>query len=131
MALTDAGKAFVMNNDMEDAALYVGLSSNGTSEQSNTGYARKEIPTGGGTNGRAISAAGVLTLKGTSNPLPIYTPGDGSAPDTTHAAIFDAGYERQPADGLDCPGRGRRGSRAEPGVPADRHAHPVRGEPLP
>ena len=89
MALTDLGKKFLMENDLEDAAMYIGLSANGTSEQGATaGYARAAMPTGSAN--RAISAAGVLTLKAAALPMTIYTPNAGGAPDSSHAAVFSA-----------------------------------------
>ena len=85
MALTDAGKAFIMNNDMGDAEVYVALSANGSEEQSGQGYIRAILP-----EDRAISANGMLTL---SQPLIVYTPNAPGAPDSTHAALFDAADE--------------------------------------
>ena len=91
MALTDAGKKFVMENDMRTANMWVGLSTAATDtivEASNQGYARVAVPAAA--NNRSISAAGVMTLAASVVPLVVYTPTDGNAPDHARGALFDA-----------------------------------------
>ena len=89
MALTDAGKAFVMNNDMKTADMWVGLSSDGSGEQgSAAGYARRSVPDANGN--RTVSNAGVLALHADVLPLTMYTPNASGAPDSSHMALFDA-----------------------------------------
>lgn len=87
MALSNAGKKFVLENNMTTASLWAGLSANGTAEQgSAAGYARVQLPT----NRRSVSNAGVLTLAASASPIPFYTANAANAANPSHIAVFSA-----------------------------------------
>ena len=83
MALTNAGKNFIVQKAIVDQTIYVALAVDGT-ELSGHGYSRLAWGTGAKnlntTDNRAVSSAD----------LTIYTATDGSAQDANQAAYFDA-----------------------------------------
>ena len=86
MPLTNAGKEHIVENSWVTASLFIGLSADGSAEQTGHGYGRAALPVG--SSNRDVSSAGVITWSGL--PITIYTASDGSAEDSTHAALFDA-----------------------------------------
>ena len=85
--LTNDGLAYILNNDMRTAALFVALGDSSSAEISGSGYARVGVAN---TN-RALGASdGKLTLATAAKPINIYTATDASAPDADHIALFDS-----------------------------------------